>query len=323
MAIVALRLDMRAGPGAAPKVERYRAALDMAQWADHLGLGSVVVSEHHGADDDFLPSPLVMAAAIGARTTRIPIVVSALILPLHDPLRVAEDAAVAQIISGGRLSIVAGAGYRPHEYEMFGVDKARRGRIMDDHLAVLRRAWTGEPFEYRGTTVRVTPAPPTPPMLLVGGGTEAAARRAARLGDGFLPIRTDAGLAATYHEERAKLGRPPGIVVSSAGPGFVYVADDVEQAWETIGPFALDDARSYGRWTDGNPGAVAYAACETIDDVRASGLYRVVTPDECVTLAAELDPTDALVLHPLLGGIDPDFGWDCLRRFETQVWSRL
>ena len=132
MAVPTLRFDLRRTPFAeTSQADLYVAALDMCAWADERGFPSVVVSEHHGVRDGYCPAPLVLAAAIGGRTQRITITVSALIVPLHDPLHLAEEIAVADLATGGRLSIVAGIGYRHEEFEMFGVDRSRRGAIVE------------------------------------------------------------------------------------------------------------------------------------------------------------------------------------------------
>src|SRR4051812_4841992 len=183
-----MRFDMRAPDGGAATDELYAAALDMAAWGEEHGAVAAVLSEHHASDDGYLPSPIVLAAAIAARTTTLPISVAALLVPLHDPIRLAEDMAVVDVMTRGRVSYVAGLGYRPEEYAMFGQSLGARGRRMEESLGVLRQAWTGDEFTYEGRTVRVTPRPYTPggPPLLYGGGTAAAARRAARFGLPFL-----------------------------------------------------------------------------------------------------------------------------------------
>ncbi|GAB2759709.1 hypothetical protein GCM10027072_67780 [Streptomyces bullii] len=190
MPVTVVRFNLVA-PGATPAAlaARYRAALEMAAWADGHGITTVQTEEHHGADDNWLPSPFAFAAAVFGATRRVAVTVSAIIGPLHDPLRLAEEIAVLDLLGGGRLVTVAGIGYRPEEYAQFGVDFARRGRLQDELLETLLKAWTGEPFRYRGRTVRVTPRPCTDPHppLLVGGSSQAAARRAARLGLPFFP----------------------------------------------------------------------------------------------------------------------------------------
>ena len=147
------------------------------------------------------------ARCFGA-TRRIAVTVSAVIGPLHDPLRLAEDIAVLDLLSGGRLVTVAGIGYRPEEYAQFDVDWKRRGRLQDEVLETLLKAWTGEEFEYRGRTVRVTPRPFSDPhpLLLVGGSSKAAARRAARLGLPFFPSAHLPELEAYYKERLAEYG---------------------------------------------------------------------------------------------------------------------
>src|SRR3954464_8176956 len=170
-------------PGATPASlsARYRAALDMAAYADEHGITTVQTEEHHGVDNNWLPSPFAFAGAVFGATRRIAVTVSAVIGPLHDPLRLAEEIAVLDLLSGGRLVTVAGIGYRPEEYALFDVDWKRRGRLQDELLETLLKAWTGEEFEYRGRTVRITPRPFTDPhpLLLVGGSSKAAARPAA------------------------------------------------------------------------------------------------------------------------------------------------
>ena len=174
------RFDMRQPDAGASRAALYAAMLDMCAWGDDLGFDEVYLCEHHGAPDGYLPSPIVLGAAVAARTRRIRIHLTALVVTLHHPLRIAEDLAVLDILSNGRLTVTAGMGYRPHEFAMMGVDMRHKLRIFLDTLEVLRNAWTGGPFEYEGRTVRVTPKPVQPggPPLLMGGSS-AAARPAA------------------------------------------------------------------------------------------------------------------------------------------------
>jgi alkanesulfonate monooxygenase SsuD/methylene tetrahydromethanopterin reductase-like flavin-dependent oxidoreductase (luciferase family) len=189
----------------------------------------------------------------------------------------------------------------------------------------MRKAWTGEPFEWRGRTVQVTPKPMTQPhpMMMIGGSTEVAARRAARLRLPMFPAIGDPKLAEFYDDECAKVGFDQGFISLPAGPGFVHVAEDPEAAWAKIGPHALHEANVYESWqTPGQRSAVDVHA-KDVDDVRKSGVYRVVTPDECVALAEELGDFGTLVLHPLMGGIPPDVAWESLELFERKVLPRL
>jgi alkanesulfonate monooxygenase SsuD/methylene tetrahydromethanopterin reductase-like flavin-dependent oxidoreductase (luciferase family) len=319
---ILLRYDMRApGFGASP-AELYAAALEQAAFGDAQGFDAVQLSEHHGTDDGYLPSPLVLAAAIAGRTARIRLEIAALILPLHDPLRVAEDVAVLDLASGGRVELVIGAGYVPGEFAMFDRAIADRPRLVEEGMRALELAWTGEPFEYRGRIVRVTPRPlqRPRPALALGGSSPAAARRAARLADRFLPAVPS--LWKPYRAERERLGLPVP-PAGKVGPLFLHVAEDPDSAWDRIAPHALHEANAYGRWMAETGTAGPYRPLADADALRSSGLYRVVTPDECVALAESLGAHGTLLLHPLMGGLAPELGWSSLELFAAKVLPRI
>ncbi|HEX7094379.1 MAG TPA: LLM class flavin-dependent oxidoreductase, partial [Acidimicrobiales bacterium] len=178
-----LHFDMRAPSFGAPRTALYENALEMTSWAEQHGCVNVTLSEHHFEDDGYLPSPLVMAAAVAARTSKIRITVSALVLPLHDPIRAAEDVLVVDQISKGRLVVVLVPGYSAREFAGYGVDHASRGALLEQHAVTFVSALSGEPIDRAGTPVRLTPpAVQQPrPIVLVGGSSLAAARRAARV----------------------------------------------------------------------------------------------------------------------------------------------
>ncbi len=246
--------------------------------------------------------------------------VAALLVPLHDPVRLAEQLAVLDLVSGSRVGVVVGLGYRQEEFDMAGVDRKQRGKLLEECVDVMRKAWTGEPFEWRGRSVRVTPKPASPPMILVGGSTAIAARRAARLRAGFFPAIGDPTLAEIYNQECAKLGFDGGFVALPSGPGFVHVSADPERDWERIAPHALYDAQTYASWQTPDQRSQVHVQGQTADDVKRSGVYSVLTPDQCVDLAKE---TGRLILHPLMGGMSPQLGWESLRLFESEVLPRL
>ena len=319
-----MRFDMRAPAGGTPPAELYRAALDMAEWGEANGCVSLQVSEHHGSPDGYLPSPLVLAAALAARTRRLPIQVAALILPLHDPIDLAEQMAVLDLVSGGRVSYVLAAGYRAEEFAMFGRELRERGRRMDACLEALRRAWSGEAFEFEGRPVRVLPRPATPggPPLLLGGGSPAAVRRAARFGLGMLTQGGDPSLAALYREECVRHGRAPGLFLDPP-PGTVttaFVAEDPDAAWERLGPHLLHDARMYAAWLEGGA-AVSRSCAGTVEELRAqAGPYRIFTPDEAV---AHVRKSGVLLLQPLCGGLPPQVAWEHLELVAKRVMPAL
>jgi alkanesulfonate monooxygenase SsuD/methylene tetrahydromethanopterin reductase-like flavin-dependent oxidoreductase (luciferase family) len=138
-----LRFDMRAPEIGAPTVELYSAATDMCAWAENHGALAAVLCEHHGSEDGYLPSPLILASAIAAKTERLALSLI-LLLPFYDAVRLAEDMAVLDIISKGRASYILALGYRPEEFEHFGVDMRTRGRLADEKLALLRELLSGE-----------------------------------------------------------------------------------------------------------------------------------------------------------------------------------
>jgi alkanesulfonate monooxygenase SsuD/methylene tetrahydromethanopterin reductase-like flavin-dependent oxidoreductase (luciferase family) len=300
----------------------YAAALDMAQFADEAGFDEIMLSEHHGSADGYLPSPLTFAAALAARTRRIRIRISALVLPLHDPIRVAEDVAVVDRLSGGRLELVVVGGFVPAEFEMFGADLARRGETIEEGLRILREAWTGEPFAYRGTRVRVTPTPhqkPHPPVLL-GGSSPAAARRAARIGDGFVPILPE--LYPVYEQACLDQGRTPA-PDRVLGPPFLHVSHAPDEDWSRIAPHALHETNAYGAWYAEAGITGPYQPIAEADSLRESGLYAVATPADCLTLIRGLGREPWIFVHPLLSGMDPALGWKSLELLTREVLPEL
>ena len=314
-----LRFDFRNPElGGTTMADRYSAALDMAEWADRLGCVSIAVSEHHGSPDGYVPSPIVMLAAMAARTTNVRFMIAALIAPFHEPLRIAEDMLVLDNLSKGRVDLVVAGGYVPEEFAMFDVPMNERAKRVTEMVKTLKAAFTGEPFEYRGRTVQVTPAPfrPGGPSVSLGGSSEPAARRAARIADGFMPSVPEAW--EFYRDEVQKLGRPdPG--PSPIGKNVtVALAEDAEKGWEQMAPFFLHEMNAYGVWQDPNDPAPPYRAVKDIDELRESGQYRVVTPEQFVE-ELKAAPFPFAFFHPLCGGMPPDLAWSSLRLFENEV----
>ena len=249
MSLFGLRFDFRNPDFAGTTMaERYEAALDMAEWADRLGFVIIVLSEHHGSDDGYLPSPPGDGRRHRRATKQARIRIAALIAPFHDPLRVAEDVAVVDLLSNGRLDLVVANGYVPGEFAMFGCELSDRVRRTTETVATLKQAWTGEPFEFRGRTVQIRPTPAQPggPPVILGGTGPKAARRAARIADGFMP--SDGSIWDVYREEMLALGKPdPGPYVGGDTSAF-HLAHDVEQGWKQYAPFALHEINAYGQW---------------------------------------------------------------------------
>ena len=324
MPLLALRFDLRnpafAGVSAA---ERVQAAVEMAAWADERGAVSISLSEHHASDDGYLPSPIVVAAAIAARTTNSRIGIGALLAPFYDPIRAAEDLAVLDNLSGGRIDLVLGSGYVDEEFALYGVAKSERGRRMTEMVTTLRQAWTGEPFEYRGRTVRVTPAPTRVggPQLVFGGSSDAAARRAARLGDGFVPSNPACWQA--YRDEMTKLGKDdPGEGMGEIKLVTTVLAEDPDKAWDELVPYFLHDMNTYGAWLEDNGMDGPYHTT-TLDELAGTGAYRVITPEAFVEELRPMGDFAFAMFHPMVGGIPPEKAWESLQLYDEVVVPAL
>jgi alkanesulfonate monooxygenase SsuD/methylene tetrahydromethanopterin reductase-like flavin-dependent oxidoreductase (luciferase family) len=324
MPLLSLRYDLRCAPfDKTTSAELVATALEQCAWADRLGFAGVTLSEHHGSPDGYLPSPLVFGAAVAARTQNLRLVIAALIAPLHDPIRLAEDVAMLDVVSNGRVIAVVSGGYVESEFRAFGKRLADRARVMEDIVPWLTRAWTGEPFEHNGATVRVTPRPvqrPRPPIFM-GGGSAVAARRAARHADHFMPTVPE--FYAIYREERVKLGKPdPGPLARSTG-NFLYVAEDPDAAWKRIAPYAMHEMNAYGQWMAEAGVTGPYQPIRDADALRATGQYVVMTPSQLIEAARALRASDTVLFHPLMGGMDPELSWASLRLFEQKVLPAL
>ncbi|PNP98163.1 LLM class flavin-dependent oxidoreductase [Sphingobium sp. SA916] len=319
-----LRYDMNRPDFGAPHPLLYRTAIEQAQWADRLGFTQVFLAEHHGAEGGYCPSSMIQAASILGATQNIVAHLSALVVTMHDPLRLAEDLAVLDNIAPGRIWLTAGMGYRPHEFEMFDRDISKRLAIMNEAMATLKNAWTGEPFEFRGRTVRVTPAPATPggPKIYMGGSTDKSAIRAAKGGYQYFPGHPD--LFTLYKEERAKAGFGPPEELRKPAASFLYVSDDPDRDWPLVAPHIAYATNTYAQWAqERGTGQTRYSAAETVEGLKAMPNIKLLTPDECFAYLKDLGRGTAVTFHALLGGLDPEVSWRSLRLFEKEVLPRL
>lgn len=228
----------------------YRASLEQIAWAEQLGFDSVWLTEHHFVDDGYTPSPLVIAAAIGQRTQRMRIGTNLMLLPLADPVRIAEDAAAVAILTEGRFDLGVGLGYRQLEYDYFRRKLAQRPSLMEEGVEILRQAWTGEPVRVAGKHfvidgLRVSPKPARPPRIFMGGMAPVAIARAARMGDGFL---STGGIGHDlYVKALADQGKPRSAGAICAGHWGIIAADPEREAAKLAGP-VLYQANEYIRW---------------------------------------------------------------------------
>jgi alkanesulfonate monooxygenase SsuD/methylene tetrahydromethanopterin reductase-like flavin-dependent oxidoreductase (luciferase family) len=317
-----LRFDLRnpANSGTTP-AERYGAALEMVEWADRLGAVNIAIAEHHGMPDGHLPSPIPIVAAMAARTTNVRFLIAALVAPFYDPIRLAEDLIVLDNLSQGRVDVVIAGGYVPEEFAMYGAPMSDRAKRVTETVATLKAAFTGEPFEFRGRTVHITPGPYRPggPAILLGGSSEPAARRAARIADGFLPSVPEPW--QYYRDEVQRLGRPDPGPTPFTENRVVALAADADEGWHQMAPHFLHETNAYGDLLADSGTPAAYRTVDGPDELRATGQYDVLTPDQYVDELKNA-PLPFALLHPLCGGMPIDLAWSSLRLFEHEVLPR-
>jgi probable F420-dependent oxidoreductase len=233
----------------------YAECFEEIEESERLGFTGLWLSEHHFVDDGYLPSPLVVAAAIAARTRRLTIGTNVLLLAMHHPLRVAEDAAVVQLISGGRFVLGVGQGYVQHEFEALGFDRKYRPSLLEEGVEVIKHAWEEGSTGYEGKRWRFDdlpfePRPEKRPPIYVGAFADPAIDRAVRLADGFLASAGGGSLADTYRRVRETLARhgrddEDFPIVAS---GVVYVHEDPERALADVAPAISYQRSRYAEW---------------------------------------------------------------------------
>jgi alkanesulfonate monooxygenase SsuD/methylene tetrahydromethanopterin reductase-like flavin-dependent oxidoreductase (luciferase family) len=311
-----LRFDMRAPSIGAPPTELYAAASEMSAWAETRGCVAAVLCEHHGADDGYLPSPLLLGAAIAARTEHLQLILT-IILPFYDVARLAEDMSVLDHISAGRAAYMFGIGYRAEEYDHFGLSLSDRGRLADEKLGLLRRLLAGEQVEHEGRRMKVTPPPRTPqgPAMSWGGASLAAARRAGRNGLGLLANGVVPGMKEAYEKASRENGHEPGFMLLPERDTVAncFVAEDVDAAWDEIGKYLLHDAMAYSDWNPDNEVSANMNSAKTVDELRASSRTHVIlSVDEAKDRVAA---GEIFNIGPLCGGMPPEIAWPYLKRF--------
>jgi probable F420-dependent oxidoreductase len=171
----------------------YRDALEEVVRAEDLGFDSVWMEEHHSVTDHYWPSPLPVLAGFATRTTRMRLGTDILVAPFYHPVRLAEDAAMLDVMSGGRFVLGIAIGYKPDEFALYGAALEKRGARFEEQLAVMKALWTQDRVAFHGTyyTVdgRLEPRPvtrPHPPVW-IGGWGDITLRRAATLADNWVP----------------------------------------------------------------------------------------------------------------------------------------
>jgi alkanesulfonate monooxygenase SsuD/methylene tetrahydromethanopterin reductase-like flavin-dependent oxidoreductase (luciferase family) len=273
----------------------YRENLEQIELAEKLGYESVWVSEHHVTADGYLPSVFPLLAAIAMRTEHVRIGSAIILGPFQHPIRFAEDVAFVDQLSGGRLEVGLGLGYRLREFELLDVPIEERARRTEALITTARQVWTD------GT---VTPPPlqqPEPPFW-VGGSSESAARRAARLGASFMP---DAFVAT----EVIELYRSLGGTRVSINPS-VYIGD-----WDDVAPHFLYQYNLYRQWGGGQTLASA--------DELPRDRYLIGDPETVAAgVRALIDRTDAerLFFWARPPGLPIELANRSIERFAKEVF---
>jgi alkanesulfonate monooxygenase SsuD/methylene tetrahydromethanopterin reductase-like flavin-dependent oxidoreductase (luciferase family) len=265
-------------PWRQPWQERYRQLFEQIDWVEGTAaFQEISVSEHHFVDDGYTPSVLAMAAAIATRTRRVGLSTNILQLPLHHPLRIAEDSLTVDALSDGRFRLGVAVGYRPLEFEGFGTSPRHRGSRMDEAVAILRLAFAGEPFAFEGRhwsfpELEVTPGPVRPggPPIWFGGTAPVALARAARSGDGFMASVDQE--VVDYRLARAQAGKDPAAPGVASRTAWMIVDPDPAEALRRLGPYMLYQVNKYvdfgflkvDRYTD--PAALVRDGFYTVTD---------------------------------------------------------
>lgn len=284
MVRIGLYHDLRNPGTKRPWPEVYRRALDGIVAAEHLGLDAVWCSEHHGFADGYLPAPLTFAAAVAARTERVRIGTAVTVAPLTRPRSIAEQAAVVDALSGGRLELGLGAGWRTEEFDAFGADYANRYDTLERTVRELGDLWSSG---------LATPAPVQDPLpVWVGARGPRGARLAGRVGAGLLWL--DPALLEPYQAGLAESGQqrhPPRM----GGLINIFLADDPEAASDRIRP-------------GGRHNRASYRGAETASS-RTLPRLQVLTVEDAAGYIAEqvagLPVTDVFCFGDI-GGLDAD-----------------
>jgi alkanesulfonate monooxygenase SsuD/methylene tetrahydromethanopterin reductase-like flavin-dependent oxidoreductase (luciferase family) len=291
----------------------YGFTLELCEEAERLGADSVWFSEHHGFEDGYLPQPLTFAAAAAARTTRVRIGTGVLVAPLRKTPQLAEEAAVVDIISGGRLDLGLGAGYRVPEFELFGADLAARYTTLDQQVKELRRLWGAG---------GLTPAPVQDRLpIWLGYQGPKGARRAGRMGEGLLTVAPSSW--PHYRDGLAEGGHDPATARMSGGIQGC-VTDDPERDWPLVAPHIAYNQDSYRRYmVEGTDNPVPPERLRSRQpDGRPLSYFLFGTPEE-VAAAIRDYVGEAPVQTVWLGGSIAGFPEDMAVRHVQTICTQL
>src|SRR6266481_3392350 len=307
----------------------YREILDQIAWGENNGFDDVWLSEHHFIEDGYLPSIMPAAAAIAARTNRIRIASGVLLMPFHNPIRLAEDIATVDVISGGRFELGVGIGFKREEFQGFGVSSKERGARTDQSLEIIRRALAGETVTFKSEffdfqNIKVTPEPiqrPRPPIWL-GGFTPAALRRAVRFGDGFTVPGANRDLYNRYVSELKKENRPTENLRFASGFWFLIVSNDPEKTFAEAAEHVIYQVNNYSVWLQAGGLQPLAPHLNDPEALRQSGLLQVVDPETAIRMIHDLADTVPITHFyswTLPPGLPPRWAQTHLELFASKV----
>lgn len=271
-----------------PWAEVYADILDFIVWSESAGFGGAWVPEHHGAEDGYMPSPNVALAAIAARTSRIKLGSAIALAPLYHPVRFAEECAVLDILSDGRMEMALAIGYRKRETESYGVDFTKRGAQFDEFLHIVRSLWAGESVTFDGKFYSIQNAKIMPPSprgqvpLYIGGFAEKALARVAKYADGYFGNEEVCGL---YADKLRAEGKDPASARIRIQGLFVTVAHDPDAAMEHLAPYFHHVNNSYGAWLNEDKASGVEGALlkpMSLEAFKTSGILKILTPDAAI-----------------------------------------
>jgi len=324
---------MRFGLAPIQSQARFDTMRDQARLAEALGFDVLWAHEHHSGGVMY-PSPLMTLAALSCVTTRIELGTNMLLLPLHHPLRVAEDAAMVDVMSAGRLRLGVSAGYSPADLHAFAVPSNARSRRMREGLALIRAVWTGAPvsLDTELCQLRDFPLHPRPirapaPPIYMGGTVDAAIRRAARLGDELIISTTQRigdipRLLAVYAGALRAIGRQPDAKAPVINR-IVHVLPDGAAKHDALAFFAKGFLALYDAWGHQNVTALD-AAARTLEQTDAEHLI-VGDASFCIDAIERYRALGIKQIACLMnfGGPDPDSVQRSMRLFGEKVMPRV
>ena len=268
--------------------ELYAGIVDVAAWSETVGFAGAWVPEHHLADDGYMPAPNVALAAIAARTKALRLGSGIALAPLYHPVRFAEECAVLDILSGGRLEMALAIGYRRREYAAFGAEFGKRGSRFDEFLHIVRALWAGETVDFAGkhyqvNGARLCPMSPRGQIpLYIGGFAEKALARVAKYADGYFGNEEVCDL---YIEKVKAEGKDPAQATVRIQGVFFTVAEDPEAAMEELAPYYHYVNNTYGAWLNEDKASGVDGAQlkpMDLDRFKRSGILKILTPEAAI-----------------------------------------